>query len=141
MPGIAGLEPPTRVKDANPRIDFSAEQDRGTSVLPSRLNQCISNSVMSYVFSRMNRVGIVVVQTRQASLMRRHLVTFDITNARICSLSTVTRRGSYRPRKIVNALILLVRVEGEFNLRHLRSEDVRPVSKKTKSALISTSNG
>lgn len=61
-------------------------------------------------------------------MVKKYTVTLQADKRR--SLEAITHKGlSHRSQKVINALILLNRDEGEFNERRLRGEDVAEVLK------------
>ncbi len=60
-------------------------------------------------------------------MVERYKVTLQADER--AALETITRKGSHRSRKVINALILLNCDEGAFNQRRLRGEDVAEVLK------------
>ena len=60
-------------------------------------------------------------------MVERYKVTLQADER--TALETITRKGSHRSRKVINALILLNCDQGAFNQRRLRGEDVAEVLK------------
>ncbi len=60
-------------------------------------------------------------------MVERYKVTLQADERAV--LEAITRKGSHRSRKVINALILLNCDEGAFNQRRLRGEDVAAVLK------------
>ena len=57
--------------------------------------------------------------------MKKYLVT--LTKDERKHLETITRKGSHRSQKVLNALILLGCDQGEFQKRHLINEEIASV--------------
>ena len=60
-------------------------------------------------------------------MMKKYTVT--LTKEERKNLETITRKGSHRSQKVLNALILLACDEGEFQDRRAKNEEIAAVLK------------
>ena len=72
-------------------------------------------------------------------MVERYKVTLQADER--AALEAITRKGSHRSRKVINALILLNCDEGAFNQRRVRGEDVAEVLKVSMRTLHRSKSG